>query len=165
MVGIGVVLGLFVATSACGDTRDRGDAGLVINRDAGGVPGRDSGSVITLNDSGAPGGLPRETNGLGALDASCVDFCRDLFATCSRVQVCFFDAGGSCMPQELTASSCATQCAAADSTRAALTAAGCDDEYGAYEVCVASNAAAGSCEIRNEQCGIEWGVYAGCAGL
>jgi len=167
MVGLAVGFSLLLVP-ACEDTRDRADAGPVVPSDAGGGGGggTDAGGGISLMDSGGgPGDLPGESTGLGALASSCVDFCRDLFAGCSRVELCFFDAGGGCTPQELTASSCASQCANADATRAALTAAGCDDEYGAFETCVASRVAGGDCQIYNEDCGIEWGVYAGCAGL
>ncbi len=136
--------------SGCGDDRPRG------MNDAGGP-------VITL-DGGGSGALPG-ANRAGVLAADCVDFCRQMFASCSRVEFCFFDAGGSCAPEEMTASSCASGCGAAASARAALDASGCTEHYANFQGCVAAHAEVGTCDIYNEQCGIEWGVYAGCAGL
>lgn len=157
MLMCGLALGL-----ACGDD-DR------LGSDSG--PGSDSGDgidtgAVMLMDSGGTGGVPSQVNGLGSATADCVEYCRAIFADgCTEVQACFSDGGGGCSPQRIAASACASSCSSAASYQAALTTSGCTSQYQAYETCVQNNAAAGTCDIFDAECGIEWGVYAGCAGL
>ena len=141
---LGAAFALLV--TACGDDRPSGGPGVRL-------------------DGGGAAAVPGEADQLGALATDCVEYCRALFTTCTRVQVCFFDAEGSCTPQDATASSCAMACGNTATVQAALDAVGCTEQYRAYEGCVATNVAAGACDIYNEECGIEWGVYASCAGL
>lgn len=116
-----------------------------------------------LMDSGGGGGsTPGQLNGLGSASADCVAYCRSLFDEgCGSFSTCF-GSDGSCSRQDISASQCAANCANAATYQAALSASGCTSQYQAYENCVAS---VSGCNVFDSDCGIDWGVYASCAGL
>lgn len=66
----------------------------------------------------------------------------------------------------LTISECTAECSDGPALNEALTEAGCFESYVEYESCVVSAVRVdGVCELRDEHCGSEWGVYAACAGF